>query len=301
MRTALSISLEKIATGNEQVVFLTGDLGFNALENLKAIMGKRFVNCGVAEQNMIGLAAGLALKGFSVFCYSIAPFITLRALEQIRNDLCFHRLPVHLIGNGGGYGYGIMGGSHHALEDISLMRAMPNMNCYIPAFTEDVEPMLQIILDEKQPSYLRLSLGKSSSFASGSHAFIQLNKAANPLTTAVFLGPAVNELLYHRRFQEIASTTDIFIVKRFPLAVPEAFNDSLLKTSKLITFEEHIESGGLGEALSSWVLRNEIPLKSSKNIFARGYPSMAYGSQSFHKKENGLDGDSIVQTLLFNE
>src|SRR5436305_12930222 len=102
------------ASADPRFVFLTGDLGFKALEPLRAMMGKRFINAGVAEQNMISVAAGLARAGMRPWAYSIAPFIYARPFEQTRNDVCLHKLPVVLIGNGGGYGYGVMGATHPA-------------------------------------------------------------------------------------------------------------------------------------------------------------------------------------------
>src|SRR3972149_3068805 len=126
MRKIFSDSIEKAALRDEKIIFITGDLGFNAFENLQKSIGDRFINAGVAEQNMIGLAAGLAYKGYKVFCYSIAPFIVYRCLEQTRNDVCFHKLPVFIVGNGGGYGYGIMGSTHHALSDIACLAGLPD-------------------------------------------------------------------------------------------------------------------------------------------------------------------------------
>ena len=108
-------------------VFLTGDLGFMALETVREKFGKYFINAGVAEQNMISVAAGLAAEGFIPWVYSISPFATLRPYEQLRNDVCHHNLPVKIVGNGGGYGYGIMGATHHTLEDIGAMRLLPGM------------------------------------------------------------------------------------------------------------------------------------------------------------------------------
>src|SRR5579872_3439159 len=108
-------------------LFLTGDLGFKALEPLRQVLGPRFINAGVAEQNMVSVAAGLASQGLKPWAYSIAPFIYARPLEQIRNDVCLHRLPVKLVGNGGGYAYGVMGGSHHAIEDYGILLSLLNM------------------------------------------------------------------------------------------------------------------------------------------------------------------------------
>ncbi len=114
-------------------VFLTGDLGYMALEPLQKAAGPRFINAGISEQNMISVAAGLASQGFSPWAYSIAPFIYARPLEQVRNDVCLHDLPVKLVGNGGGYAYGVMGSSHHAIDDYGILLTLLNMRVFIPA------------------------------------------------------------------------------------------------------------------------------------------------------------------------
>src|SRR5689334_23870795 len=126
-------------------VFLTGDLGFKALEPLRDAIGKRFINAGVAEQNMVSVAAGLARAGMRPWAYSIAPFIYARPFEQTRNDVCLHKLPVVLVGNGGGYGYGVMGATHHAIEDYGVMLTLPHIRAFIPAFDADLRPMLGLL------------------------------------------------------------------------------------------------------------------------------------------------------------
>src|SRR5450755_1424878 len=141
-------------------VFLTGDLGFKALEPLRDAMGSRFINAGVAEQNMVSLAAGLARTGLRPWCYSIAPFIYARPFEQIRNDVCLHDLPVVLVGNGGGYGYGVMGATHHALEDYGVLLTLPNMRAFVPAFDSDLEPIIKALTGIESPAYLRLGVSE---------------------------------------------------------------------------------------------------------------------------------------------
>src|SRR6476660_2916435 len=142
MRNVLCQALVERAA-DPDFVFLTGDLGYQALEPLREVMGRRFINAGVAEQNMVAVAAGLARSGMNPWVYSIAPFVYARPFEQIRNDLCIHDLPVKLIGNGGGYGYGVMGGTHHALEDYGALLTLPNMHAFVPAFTSDAEAAIR--------------------------------------------------------------------------------------------------------------------------------------------------------------
>ena len=197
------------------MVFLTGDLGFNAFENLQSTLKDRFINTGVAEQNMVGVAAGLASKGYKVFCYSIAPFIVYRCLEQTRVDICLHRLPVYLVGNGGGYGYGIMGATHHAIEDIACLSSMPHMTCWVPAFDEDVKFCLSRILSNKQPAYFRLGVSRKNPFPVDKISEVNHVKCSSaPRVTIITLGPLINNAMdATSEMDEI----DIFTVLKLPL------------------------------------------------------------------------------------
>ncbi len=140
----------------EGLIFLTGDLGFMALEPLREALGARFINAGVAEQNMVGVAAAMARSGLEVWAYSIAPFIYARPFEQIRNDIAFHGLPVTLVGNGGGYGYGVMGPTHHAIEDYGVLLTLTGMQVCVPAFDADIAAAVTTVGSLTKPSYLRL-------------------------------------------------------------------------------------------------------------------------------------------------
>src|SRR5262245_26453361 len=162
MRSRFCQSLVAAAT-RPDFVFLTGDLGFQTFERLAEALGPRCINAGVAEQNMIAVAAGLARSGMRPWAYSIAPFIYARPFEQIRNDVCFHRLPVVLVGNGGGYGYGVMGPTHHALEDYGTLLSLPHLRAYIPAFDEDVPTAVATLFQTENPAYLRLGVADTPS------------------------------------------------------------------------------------------------------------------------------------------
>src|SRR3954451_11292726 len=152
MRDVFCRSLVRNA-GRREFVFLTGDLGFKALEPLRDAMRERFINAGVAEQNMICVAAGLAKTGLRPWVYSIAPFLYARPFEQIRNDVCLHDLPVVLVGNGGGYAYGVMGATHHALEDYGALLTLPNLRAYVPAFGADVTILVDRLMRSDSPAY----------------------------------------------------------------------------------------------------------------------------------------------------
>ena len=159
MRNAFCQALVDAAS-RPDFVFLTGDLGYKALEPLREAMGSRFINAGVAEQNMVSVAAGLARSGLRPWVYSIAPFVYARPFEQIRNDVCLHKLPVVLVGNGGGYGYGVMGATHHALEDYGALLCLPHIRAYVPAFDADVKAMTSDLFSVGHPSYFRLGLSE---------------------------------------------------------------------------------------------------------------------------------------------
>ena len=154
MRNAFIRGLTALAERDDRVVFLTGDLGYKLFDNFAERFPGRFLNAGVAEQNMVGVAAGLALEGFRPFVYSIATFATLRCLEQIRDDVCYNGLAVTVVGVGGGFSYGANGPTHHATEDLAVMRALPNMTVVAPG--DPVEAELAVAALPDAPSYLRL-------------------------------------------------------------------------------------------------------------------------------------------------
>lgn len=297
MRREFSDYLEELAKTDDKIVFITGDLGFNAFENLRDLLGDRFINAGVAEQNMVGVAAGMAKKGFKPFVYSIAPFMVYRALEQIRNDVCFHDLAVTFVGNGGGYGYGIMGSTHHALSDIAVMSSLDNMKCYVPAFSTDIKLHIDKIIESKKPAYLRLGYGIENS--NTVFKDIQLiNKAENPKISIAVMGPLIMNILKHKDFNNIKTYTDIFVFYTYPvLNLSSGFKKSIKESEKLLVLEEHVKTGGLGEQLAGEILSNDLKTEKFDHHFAVSYPEGEYGSQDFHQKKSKLDGDSIIAKI----
>lgn len=156
MRNAFIDELANRATTDDRVALIVGDLGFSVVEPFADRFPDRFINAGVAEQNMMGLAAGMASEGYHVFVYSIANFPTFRCAEQIRNDVDYHRLPVTIVSVGGGLAYGSLGYSHHAVQDYGLMRLMPNMLIAAPGDPMEVRACMRYLMANPQPSYLRL-------------------------------------------------------------------------------------------------------------------------------------------------
>jgi transketolase len=299
MRVEFAQSILKLAKSNPKVVFLSGDLGFMALEEVRNALGERFINAGVAEQNMVSVAAGLASQGFLPVVYSIAPFAVLRPYEQIRNDVCLHKLPVKIVGNGGGYGYGIMGATHHALEDIAVMRSLPNMSVFVPSFGSDVAKVVDAMFELPGPSYLRL--GKSVpnfgeiSPSSPWKGFCRVTSGTSIVVAAT--GPVIENII--NWLPELPpGAVELWSVGEFPIwEVPKEFTDSVKRVGKVITIEEHYRSGGLAENLSLFLTNLTSEKLSVVNLCAEGYPSGLYGSQTWHQQENGLAGSKLLDTL----
>ena len=278
------------------LVFMTGDVGYLAIEELQAKLGQRFINAGVAEQNMVSLAAGLAREGHQPWLYSIAPFVAFRPYEQIRTDVCLHELPVKLVGNGGGYGYGIMGATHHALEDIGAMRVLPNMRIYLPLTATDVEEAVTLMAADPQPNYLRLNSpaaipGPIAPFAPWRR--IKAGRSA----VVVGAGPVLANI-YELGDPELLDELELWSVGTFPLAdLPAELAAEIAAKGRVATIEEHYLSGGLAEALSYQLLRRGVCPPSFTSLHAAGYPSGRYGSQRWHQEECGLAGPGLRSRL----
>jgi transketolase len=297
MRKEFSKAIEKMAAVDSRVIFLTGDLGFMALENLQLVMGARFINAGVSEQNLVSLAAGLASQGYTVLCYSIAPFAVFRPAEQIRIDVCLHNMNVKIIGNGGGYGYGIMGATHHAIEDIAVLSSFQNMKCYIPFCNEDVDGIVNIMMNRNGPSYLRLGFGVKPEWLDlPDYNGVRKLKSGRRITV-VGMGPVVLNVLKAMEVDIAADSVDLFVVSEMPLVeLPESLLSSIRKTGKLLVVEEHVSRGGLGENLSLLLLEKSLGCKLVHRC-ASGYPGGLYGSQAYHQKISGLDPKTIHEII----
>jgi len=295
MRRAFCSALEELAA-NPAFVFLTGDLGFQALEPLREKMGERFINAGIAEQNMVSVAAGLAKEGLRPWVYSIAPFLYARALEQIRNDVCLHNMPVVLVGNGGGYGYGVMGGSHHAIEDYGALLSLQGMRVFLPAFDSDVKESIQYLSKAGHPAYLRLGLSEQPAWLSPPSfaPWRRLLKGTGP--TIAVAGPLAGGILDVLRQTDLSA--DVWLVSELPVVdLPSEFMTSLQRSNYLMVIEEHVCAGGLGQMLAHQLLLAGAAPGRFVHRAALGYVSGRYGSQRFHREECGLDAASIVAEL----
>jgi transketolase len=283
-----------------EMIFLTGDLGFMALEPLQAVMGRRFINAGVAEQNMVSVAAALAHQNFEVWVYSIAPFVYARPFEQIRNDITFHNLPVKLIGNGGGYGYGVMGPTHHAIDDYGVLLTLPNMSVYVPVFDEDMDAVITRAGASNRPSYIRMGRGEPpEGYTVPDYApWRQLTGGNGPVVIAV--GPLAGTYIDAFEKMPTQSRPNLWAVSELPIEqspMPPYLITQIQNSTCLCIAEEHVRRGGFGSEVLLHLADAGVAVPRFEHLYARAHHFERYGSQSFLRRESGLDVDSMLAAL----
>jgi transketolase len=285
---------------NPGMVFLTGDLGFMALEPLQAAMGNRFINAGVAEQNMVSVAAALAKQDFEVWAYSIAPFIYARPFEQVRNDIAFHNLPVKLIGNGGGYGYGVMGPTHHAIDDYGSLLTLPNMSVYVPVFDEDMDAVIARAGSSNSPSYIRMGRGEPPKGykVPGYAPWRQLTNGSGPVVIAV--GPLAGTYIEAFETMPIEQRPNLWAVSELPIErfpPPDVLLSLIRNRSIVCVAEEHVRHGGFGSDLLLYLAMLGIATRRFEHLYARAHHFDRYGSQGFLRRQSRLDVESMLAVL----
>ena len=280
-------------------MLLTGDLGFNVVEGFRDAFPLQFLNCGVAEQAMMSIAAGLASTHKRVFAYSIVNFATFRCLEQIRNDIAYHGYDVCVVAIGGGASYGTLGYSHHGLEDVAVMRPIPGMRIYSPADSLEVASCVDEILEIGGPCYLRLGRQPGSSPHAGppdiSTGLIELARGTD--VSLLVTGPLLpTALTAAAAAEEQGVSVQVVSVPRIsPLDDAE-----LLKVAggrRIVTLEEHSTIGGLGSAVLESLARSRQP----HDVHILGYPSGGFdisGSHAFINNSTGLSPDAVALALV---
>jgi len=297
MRNAFIRGLTALAEHDDRVVLLTGDLGFKIFDDFARRFPGRFINAGVAEANMIGAAAGMAMAGLRPFAYSIAPFATLRCLEQIRNDVCYHELPVTIVGVGGGFSYGPNGPTHHALEDIAVMRALPNMTVVCPGDPMEAEASVAAAGAAGCPVYLRLGRAgdptvhpRMPDFRIGSAITVKPGSDCALIATGGILSTAMAAARMLQEYSIDARVLSFHTVK--PLdsaALEECFAGGL----PVFTVEEHGLAGGLASAVGEWLsgqgrCGRVTPIATGDRFAHRS------GSQDFLREQEGISARQIA-------
>ena len=248
MRQAFIDTLTNLAEQDKDIYLLTADMGFGLVEPFATKFPKRFINVGVSEQNMVGVATGLALEGKKVFCYSIANFPTMRCLEQIRNDICYHNLPVCIVSGGAGLWYGALGMTHHAVEDIAVMRVLPNMSVVSPCDALETGKMVKDIYQRGGPCYMRMSRASNKALVWPANKHNQTqNNVLILVTGGRLIANAIeaSALLDSRGIQtQVVNVPTIKPMDNLAFAIVAHNADAV------ITIEEHSRIGGLGSAVA---------------------------------------------------
>jgi transketolase len=301
MRTAFFRALMQAAEHDERIHLVVGDLGFGVVEPFAERFPKRYLNAGVAEQNMTGIAAGMALSGKVVFTYSIANFPTLRCLEQVRNDVCYHQANVKIVAVGGGFAYGALGMTHHAVEDLAILRALPEMTVVAPGDPIEASAATYAIAAHPGPCYLRLGragepvvhaapikfeIGKAIPLREGND--VTIISTGGMLATAI---EVANALMVRGLEARVLSMHTLK-----PLDT-EAVLAAMRETRALVTLEEHSIIGGLGSAVAEVLSESGGMGIPFKRLGIGISFTTEVGSQEFLRQKHGLSVEGVLRSV----
>lgn len=298
MRDRFVSTLMGLAERDPNVHLVTGDLGFGVLKPFWERFPDQFTNAGIAEQNMTSFAAGMALEGKTVFTYSIGNFPTLRALEQIRNDCAYHEANVKIVCVGGGFVYGSLGMSHHATEDLAIMRALPNVTVMAPSDAAQAQLATEAIYAQPGTCYLRLGRGGESDLGTPTDQF-QIGRAikvADGTDLALLFTGAIGDEVLAARRQLADQGVDVAIVS-FPTVKPidaRTIAELAERCHALVTVEEHSVVGGFGGAVAEVLAELPGPRARLVRIGLDDRYSSIVGSQSYLRDAYGMSGRSIA-------
>jgi transketolase len=295
MRTAFIQELTLQARLHPEIFLVVGDLGFSVVEPFAEEFPNRYLNAGVAEQNMTGVAAGLASEGHHVFTYSIANFPTLRCLEQIRNDVAYHRLPVTVVSVGAGFSYGNLGYSHHAVQDIGILRTLPELTILSPADPGEARECVQWLAKNPCPSYLRLGkagepvLHHTRGLTRGPLKILEGKSDCALVATGSILKVALEAA---RKLADAGISVSVFSCPWLQPVTADWFQP-LTYFHRLVVVEEHLAAGGLASLLREHLTSDQKILSLSPCAAALNQ----VGSQEFLRRQSGIDAEAVVAAV----
>ena len=301
-KTALDC-VYRLSKIDERVVFVGSDLGPGVLDKMKTEFPDRFFMEGVSEQYIIGMAAGLAMEGFIPYVNTIATFLTRRCYEQVAVDLCIHDLPVRLIANGGGGVYAPLGPTHLAIEDIAIMRALPNMAVVVPCDADEMNRLMMSTLEWPHPIYIRLAKGGDRVVSAEQNGFelgksIKMRDGVDGLfiTTGVMTQLALETAEILKTKGVDVGVLHVHTIKPFDTSGVVSAIESV---KAVVTVEEHIVNGGLGSAVleSCSELQPELLPKISRIGIPDKFAT-EYGSQSSLLKHWGITSDNLFTAMM---
>jgi transketolase len=302
MRNAFAEEITRIGAADDRVVLLSGDIGNRLFDDFKERSPERFFNCGVAEANMMSVAAGMALSGLRPVVYTITPFVTTRCLEQIRDDVCYHKAPVTIVGVGSGLGYASLGATHQSLEDIAFLRLFPEMVVLCPADPSEARAALNAALAQNQPVYIRLGKKgepairkEATAFRLGQADWLRDGADVCMIGTGAGVKCALDaaDMLQKRGFG--AAVVAMPTLKPFDQA---ALTKIAAGFPVIATVEEHNRSGGLGGLVAEWLCDQHI--ERMPRLFRFGTQDMFLHeatSRSHAQRRHGMAPDQIADAL----
>ena len=301
MRAAFIETLVEMAEDDPRIVFLTGDLGYTAVEPFAERFPDRFFNVGVAEQNMLGLATGLAEGGFTPFVYSIAPFAVLRPYEFLRNGPIQHRLPVRIVGVGGGFEYGPNGFSHYALEDIAVLRAQRAIRIIAAGDSQQIPAALTAANALPEPVYFRLSKDNTSLVEGLDGRFAldeaQLVRDGSDLLLIALGTAAVNAVAAAKELNSQGIDAAVALVDNLGAQPPRNLAALLTRFRHVITVEAHSIDGGLGSLVCETVAEQGLDCRVVRRGVSALEPSIS-GSQAYLEDRYGLSPRKLAATAV---
>jgi len=303
MRNTFIKVLVERAEKDERIFVITPDLGFSVLEDFEQRFPERFLNVGISEANAISIASGLALSGKIVYVYSIIPFVTMRPFEQVRVDVAYMKTNVRLVGVGAGLTYGAAGATHHAIEDMAIMRALPNMTVLSPSDPYEVEHLVKESFDYKGPIYFRLAK-KGESVISNTKEEIKIGKfnrikIYKESEIAILFTGNIGDLAINinEKLKYLGYKSDLISVHSIKPFDENSLKELIKNKKYLFTLEEHNIIGGLGSAVAEYIAESKI-----NPIFKRFGINDKYshfvGDQKFIRKKFLLTGEYIVKQIL---
>lgn len=304
MRTTFVDILIQRAKDNKNIHLVTGDLGFGVLQPFIDQLPKQYVNAGVAEQNMMAMAGGMASVGLIPVVYSIGNFPTLRCYEQIRNDVCYYNANVKIVCIGGGFTYGPLGMSHHATEDVAIMRALPNMRVFTPSDRLEARFLVNLMFDIQCPVYLRLERDSlidlhsaDSDFELGAPALMRDAKGEK----AIFAFGTIAKVALDvsKKLIEEGKLLDVYSLPSLKPIDDRAFINVLKKYKIVYTLEEHNIIGGLASIISDIIARNSLNVRLVPFAINDKLCSDV-GDQDYLRGLNDIDFASVFQRVFKN-
>lgn len=299
MRNSFVNKLTELAATHQNVWLIAGDLGYSVLDAFAERYPSRYINAGVAEQNMTGLAAGLAMEGAKAFTYSIANFPTFRCLEQIRNDVCYHNADVTIVSVGAGLSYGTHGYTHYGIEDIAIMRALPHMTILCPADPHEAVRCAELAVELRGPMYVRLGKNGEPRMHSGpcSFALGEPLEFLKPRDAAIIATGAIGYagLEAARTLRASGKEVGFYSLPTLQRLNVQKLSELLGTCSRIYTLEEHVEAGGLFSLMCELNQKERLGLEIVPMCVPHELPCL--GNQNYLLQALGLDATGIVRRV----